>query len=166
MTRLLPLTALAALALLPATAVAKPPVCSRTVIQDSLIASGKLTEEGVGFGETVDLVRCGDVTDDDAVDAVFTVASGGTAGDTHFGVLRGREDESSGDLALYRSGYHVGIARHSRRAFDVIQPHYRDGEPNCCPSSWRQRRFTWTGTHFKRGTAKRLRHAPRRFYRA
>jgi hypothetical protein len=159
------LIALAALALLPASAAAKPPVCSPTVIQDALIASGKLTEQDIHFGEVVDLVRCHDVTDDDMIDAVFTVASGGTAGDTHFGVLRGRADGSSGALALYRSGYKVGVAIHSRHSFATLQPHYRKFDANCCPSSFRLRRFTWTGDHFKRGKAKKLVHAPRRFYR-
>jgi hypothetical protein len=159
------LIALAALALLPASAAAKPPVCSPTVIQDALIAAGKLTQQDIHFGEVVDLVRCHDVTDDDMIDAVFTLASGGTAGDTHFGVLLGRADGSSGALALYRSGYKVGVAIHNRHSFATLQPHYRKFDANCCPSSFRQRRFTWTGDHFKRGKAKKLKHAPRRFYR-
>jgi hypothetical protein len=166
-TRLPLLIALAALALLPASAAAKPPVCSPTVIEDALIAAGKLTQEGIGFGQRVDLVRCHDVTNDDKIDAVFTVASGGTAGDIHFGVLLGRADGSSGRLALYREGYKVGVAVRSRRAFEVLQPHYRPHEPNCCPSSFRLRRFTWNGDHFKRGSkARKLKHAPRRFYKA
>ena len=82
--------ALATLALLPATASAKPQICDADVIQQALIDAGKLTAEDVGFGMVVDLVRCGDVTADGDTDAVFTVASGGTAGDTHFGVLRGQ----------------------------------------------------------------------------
>jgi hypothetical protein len=159
------LIALAALALLPASAAATPPVCSPTVIQDALIAAGKLTQQDIHFGEVVDLVRCHDVTDDDMIDAVFTLASGGTAGDTHFGVLLGRADGSSGALALYRSGYKVGVAIHNRHSFATLQPHYRKFDANCCPSSFRQRRFTWTGDHFKRGKAKKLKHAPRRFYR-
>ncbi len=165
MTRLPLLIALAALVLLPASAAAKAPVCDPDNIQQALIAAGKLTEQDVHFGEKVDLVRCGEVTADDTIDAVFTVFSGGTAGDTHFGVLRGNADGSPGALALYRSGYKVGIARHNRRSFDVIQPHYAGNDPNCCPSSFRVRRFSWTGSHFKSGKAKKLRTAPRRFYR-
>jgi hypothetical protein len=165
-TRLPLLIALAALALLPASAAAKPAVCSPTVIQDALVAAGKLDQEAIGFGEKVDLVRCHDVTADDKIDAVFTVASGGTAGDTRFGVLLGRDDGSSGRLALYRSGYAVGVAVHNRRSFDTLQPHYGAHDPNCCPSSFRIRRFTWTGAHFKRGKARKVKHAPRRFYKA
>jgi hypothetical protein len=165
-TRLAFLIALTALALLPASAAAKPAVCNPTVIQDALIAAGKLTPEDVGFGMVVDLVRCHDVTADDKIDAVFTVASGGTAGDTHFGVLLGREDGSSGKLALYRSGYKVGVAIFSRHSFETLQPHYGKNDANCCPSSFRQRRFTWKGDHFKRGKARKLKHAPRRFYKA
>ena len=165
MTRLAFLIALTALALLPASAAAKPAVCNPTVIQDALIASGKLTEEAIGFGQKVDLVRCHDVTNDDKIDAVFTVASGGTAGDTRFGVLLGREDGSNGRLALYRPGYAVGISVLTRHSFETIQPHYRSHDPNCCPSSFRIRRFTWTGDHFKRGKARKVKHAPRRFYK-
>jgi hypothetical protein len=164
-TRLALALALAALALLPATAAAKPRVCDPAVIQQALVDHGKLTAEDVGFGVGVDLVRCGDVTNDGAADAVFTLASGGTAGDTHFGVLRGGADGAPGALLLYRQGYKVGVAHHSRRAFDVLQPHYRSGDANCCPSSFRQRRFTWTGSHFKPGRARKLKSAPRRFYR-
>ena len=165
MPRLAFLIALTALALLPASAAAKPAVCNPTVIQDALIASGKLTEEAIGFGQKVDLVRCHDVTNDDKIDAVFTVASGGTAGDTHFGVLRGNSDGSPGRLVLYRRGYKLGIARHNAGSFDVVQPHYRASDPNCCPSSFRIRRYTWKGDHFKRGRARKVKHAPRRFYR-
>jgi hypothetical protein len=144
---------------------AAPPGCTADQIQQKLIDAGKLTPDGVKSGEVVDLVRCGDVTADGASDAIFTVASGGTAGDTRFGVLRGNPDGSLGALVLFRQGYKIGIARHSRRSFDVIQPHYAAGEPNCCPGSFRVRRYTWTGTRYKAGKAKKLRTAPRRFYR-
>jgi hypothetical protein len=138
---------------------AKPSLCRPANVQRTLIAAGKLTAQDVKFGEVVDLVRCGDVTADGRTDAVFTVASGGTAGDTRFGVL------SRGRLVLYRQGYKVGIARVSRRAFDVIQPHYGRNDPNCCPSSFRIRRYTWTGSRFKVGHARKVETAPRRFYR-
>ena len=166
MPRLAFLIALTALAVLPASAAAKPAVCNPTVIQDALIAAGKMKQEDIGFGAGVDVVRCRDVTNDDMIDAVFTVASGGTAGDTHFGVLLGREDGSNGRLALYRPGYNIGVSVRSRHTFEVIQPHYGEHDPNCCPSSFRIRRFTWTGDHFKRGSkARKVKHAPKRFYK-
>lgn len=158
--------ALAGLALLPSAAAAKAPVCQAEVIQQALIDAGKLTEEDVGFGVVVDLVRCGDITADGDADGLFTLASGGTAGDTRFGVFRGSADGSPGALVLWRPGYKVGVARRNRRSFDVLQPHYDADDANCCPSSFRQRRFTWTGSQFKRAKkAKRLKTAPRRFYR-
>ena len=158
--------ALAALALLlPATASAKPAVCHRSTIQQELLDSGRLTEEGIGFGEVVTLVRCGDVTDDGHADALFAVASGGTAGNTRFGVVEGLEDGSPGALVLYRRGYKVGLARRNRRSFEVLQPHYGANDPNCCPSSFRMRRYTWFGNGFSAGKAKKLDRAPRRFYR-
>ena len=166
MTKLALVLAPAALALLPATAAAKPQVCDPDVIQQALIDAGKLTAEDVGFGMVVDLVRCGDVTADGDTDALFTVASGGTAGDTHFGVLRGKADGSPGALALYREGYKVGIARRNRRSFAVLQPHYAKNDANCCPSSYRLRRYTWTGSRFKAGQVKKRKTPPRRFYRS
>ena len=166
MARLALAIALLALALLPSAASAAPPLCSPAVVQQTLIDRGKLTAQDVGFGVVVDLVRCGDITNDGHADALFTLASGGTAGDTRFGVFRGNPDGSPGALVLWRPGYKVGVARHNRRSFDVLQPHYDADDANCCPSSFRQRRFTWTGSHFKRGKkAKRLKTAPRRFYR-
>jgi len=163
--RLAFLIALTALAVLPASAAAKPAVCNPTVIQDALIAAGKLKQKDIGFGAGVDVVRCRDVTNDDMIDAVFTVASGGTAGDTHFGVLLGREDGSNGRLALYRPGYNIGVSVRSRHTFEVIQPHYGAHDPNCCPSSFRLTRYRWFGNGFSAGKAKKLEHAPRRFYR-
>ena len=157
--------AVAALGLHPSGAAAAPTVCSPAAIQQSLVTAGKLTPGDIDAGETVNLVRCGDVTADGATDAVFTVASGGTAGDTRFGVIGGLADGGAGDLFLYRRGYKVGIARHDRRAFDVAQPQYRRQDPNCCPSSFRITRYTWVGDHFTKGTPRHRRSAPRRFYR-
>ena len=157
--------ALAALAAMVPAAVAKPQVCSASVIQQKLIDVGRLTPQDVSFGEVVDLVRCGDITADGASDALFTVASGGTAGDTRFGVLKGQPDGSPGALVLYRQGYKVGISRRTSHAFEVIQPHYGATDPNCCPSSFRIRRYTWSGHTFKAGKAKKVKTAPRRFYR-
>jgi hypothetical protein len=158
--------ALAALALvLPATASARPSVCQRGTIQDELVDEGQLTPQDIADGEVVTLVRCGDVTDDGRADALFAVASGGTAGNTHFGVVEGRDDGSPGALVLYRRGYKIGLARRDRRSFEVLQPHYRDDDPNCCPSSFRMRRYTWFGNGFSAGKAKKLDRAPRRFYR-
>jgi hypothetical protein len=162
---LIVVASVAGLAVLAPPAVAKPPVCSVDTIQQTLIDAGKLTQDGIDLGEGVDLVRCGDVTNDGHADAVFAVASGGTAGDTRFGVLRGRADGTPRRLVLWRKGYKVGVARRNKRSFEVIQPHYKAGEPNCCPSSFRLRRYTWTGHRFKAGKARKLTTVPPRFYK-
>jgi len=151
---------------LPGGAAAQPPLCTADAIQDTLVAAGKLTPEAIELGVVVDLVRCGDVTKDGDTDALFTLASGGTAGDTRFGVLRGTSDGSAPQLVLFKQGYKIGIARRNRRSFEIIQPHYKAGEPNCCPSSFRKRRYTWRGDHFKAGKARKLKHAPAKFYRS
>ena len=141
---------------------AKPQVCFATAIDQILVADGKLTEQDVDAGAAVDLVRCGDVTGDRVTDAVFTVASGGTAGDIRFGVLQGGADPR---ILLYEPAYKVGIARHDSRSFDTLQPHYGRHDANCCPSSFREQRFTWTGHRFTAGPVKKLATAPRRFYK-
>jgi hypothetical protein len=161
---LLPLAACLAglVALSPPAALAKPQICFATALDQLLVADGKLTEDAVKHHRDVDLVRCGDVTADGTTDAVFTVNSGGTAGDTRFGVYRGG---ATPKLVLFKSAYKAGIARHDRRSFDVLQPHYGRNDPNCCPSSFRERRYTWAGSRFTAGPAKTLKTAPRRFYR-
>ena len=159
------LTSVGALAVAAPAALAKPQVCRAGVIQQALIDAGKLTQEDVDLGVVVDRVRCGDVTDDGAKDALFTLASGGTAGDTRFGVLRGTADGTPDRLVIFRRGYKIGIARRNARSFEVIQPHYKANDPNCCPSSFRLRRYTWRGDHFKAGKAKKRKHVPPRFLR-
>ena len=160
---LLTLTAGLGAGLTPA-AEAKPPLCTKSVIEQTLVGAGRLTPEQLELGPGVNLIRCGDVTADGATDAIFTVGSGGTAGDIRFGVIEGGAD-GAGEVVLYKQGYKVGIARHNRSSFDVLQPYFGKRDPNCCPSSFRQTRYTWTGARFKAGKAKKLRSAPARFYR-
>jgi hypothetical protein len=154
---------LAALALLTVPAAdAKPRICAKKNLEGTLINLGKLTPQDVDNGTGVDLVRCGDVTGDGRADAVFTVFSGGTAGDTRFGVVRAGSEDG---LVLYKQAYKVGIARVNSRAFEILQPHYAGDDPNCCPSSFRKTRYSWTGSRFKAGPTTKLKTAPRRFYR-
>jgi hypothetical protein len=156
--------AVGGLALIAPATHARPPACSVDVVQQALLSSGKLTQEDIDNKAGVSLVRCGDMTGDGVSDALFTIASGGTAGDTHFGLLKGNADGTLGTRILYKQGYKVGIARHSSRSFDVLQPFYAAHDPNCCPSSFRQTRYTFSGGHFKAGKAKKLKKAPARFY--
>ena len=155
-------TCLGALAVLTPASQAQPSVCSKSVIEQTLIGAGRLSPDALDGG--VNLIRCGDLTTDGAPDVLFTIASGGTAGDTHFGVIQAGAD-GAGEVVLYRAGYKIGVARRDSSSFDVLQPHYRADDPNCCPSSFRQTRYTWTGTGFKRGATKKLKRAPARFYR-
>jgi hypothetical protein len=149
-------------AAVPATAQAPTPsLCNPDVAEQALVAAGKLTPEDVG----IDLLRCGDMTNDGAPDALFTLASGGTAGDIQFGVLKGNPDGSAGPLVLFKSAYQVGVFRRNSRSFEVIQPHFRKNDANCCPSSFRIRRYSWDGARFKGGKSRKVKHAPRRFYR-
>jgi hypothetical protein len=149
--------------LLPAAASAQG--CSAEVVQQTLVSAGQLSQEQIDGGVVVELVRCGDVTSDGSSDAVYALASGGTAGDTRFGVLAGSADGTLGRRIFVKSGYQVGIARHSRTSFDVLQPFFKSTDANCCPSSFRQTRYTWNGSTFNAAHAKKLGKAPGRFYR-
>jgi hypothetical protein len=148
-----------AILIAPTARAGEPDVCLPATIGQVLSDGGKTITADAG----VDVVRCGDVTGDGAMDAVFTVASGGTAGDTHFGVLAGRPDGSIGSLLTYRSGYKIGIARRTSRSFEVLQPHYGAHDPNCCPSSFRITTYTWDGSRFKAGKTRKTKTAPARF---
>jgi hypothetical protein len=154
------LVAILALAAFTPAAHAKPQICRTGAVDQLLIADGKLTETDLKDHAGVDLVRCGDVTGDGVTDALFSVASGGTAGDTRFGVYRGGD---SPKLVLWEQGYKVALARAGSRAFDVLQPHYKGDEPNCCPSSFRVRRWTWNGRRFHPGKVRKLKTVPSRF---
>jgi hypothetical protein len=151
---------------LPGASEAKPPLCTASVIEATLVGAGKLDQSAVDNGGGVNLIRCGDLTDDGATDVLFTIASGGTAGDTHFGVIEGGGVDGGGELVLYKEGYKVGVYRRDKRSFQILQPYYRSEDPNCCPSSFRQTTYTWKGSKFKAGTARKLATAPARFYKA
>ena len=113
----------------------------------------------------MDLVRCGDVTDDGVTDARLHALQRRHRGRHPVRRVRGNADNTLGKRILNKKGYKIGIARHNRKSFDVMQPFYKSTDANCCPSSFRQTRYTWTGTKFKAGKAKKLKKAPARFYR-
>jgi hypothetical protein len=161
--RALLLLAIAAALPAPAALASEPDVCVPDSIEQVLVDRGKLDAEVIGDDAGVDVVRCGDITGDGAYDALFTVASGGTAGDTHFGVLVGKPDGSIDFLATYRQGYKIGIARRTSRSFEVLQPHYAGNDANCCPSSFRITPYTWDGAKFKAGKTRKSKTAPTRF---
>ncbi len=155
MNRSLPLAllVLALPAALPAIAGARPSTCRKATITRALEDAGRPTGAGVSQ------VRCGDLTKDGAKDALFTVLSGGTAGATHFGVLR-----STGKLVLFEPGYKVGVARVNDHRFAVQQPFYKRHDANCCPSSFRITPYRWTGSKFKAGRVRKTKRAQVRFY--
>ena len=95
---------------------------------------------------SIDQVICFDFTRDGRTDLTMTVASGGTAGDVGWLVLR--RTASGWRLALGRNGYKVGIFRLAGDVADS-QPVYRSGDPNCCPTGgFDHRRYHWTGSRF------------------
>jgi len=138
------------------------PVCRAATILDRLVDRGKLTRQEIELGRGVTSVRCRDLTGDGERDALFAVASGGSAGNTNFGVLLGRAGGTPGRLALYRNGYKVAVATTAGQP-EVLQPIYRRDDPNCCPSSFEIRRYRWTGERFTLRSRHRTKSAPKRF---
>ena len=139
-----------------------PLVCRAAAIVTGLVDRGKLSKQDIELGRGVTAVRCRDLTGDGERDALFTVASGGTAGNTNFGILIGRADGAPGRLALYRDGYKVSVATTAGQA-EVLQPIYRRNDPNCCPSSFEIRRYRWTGELFTVRSRHKTKTAPKRF---
>lgn len=96
---------------------------------------------------SVDRVLCHDFTRDGRLDLAVTIASGGTAGDIGFAVLRATPT-GGWRVALARSGYKLGLFR---LGGDVVssQPIYRKNDPNCCPTGgFDHLRYHWNGKHF------------------
>ncbi len=95
---------------------------------------------------TADELICFDFTGDGRTDLAVTVASGGTAGDIGWFVLR--RTPTGWRLALARGGYKVGLARVGRDLVDS-QPVYRKNDPNCCPTGgFDHQRWHWNGSRF------------------
>ena len=144
-----------------AAAAAAPAVCVAKTLMDELVARGKVTAAGHGFG--VSIVRCADLDGNGERDALFAIASGGTAGNIHWGIMLGGTGGAPGRLALFRDGYKVGVAVRGG-APEVLQPIYRRNDANCCPSSFEIRRYRWTGDHFTLRSRHRTKTAPKRFF--
>jgi hypothetical protein len=140
----------------------RPAVCRTATIAAGLVDRGKLTMQDIELGRAVTTVRCRDLTGDGQRDALFAIASGGTAGNTNFGIIIGRAGGAPGRLALYRDGYKVGVAVTAGEP-EVLQPIYRRNDANCCPSSFEIRRYRWTGERFTRRSRHRTTTAPKRF---
>lgn len=96
---------------------------------------------------SVDRVLCLDFTRDGRTDLAFTIASGGTAGDAGFAVLRATPT-GGWRVALARSGYKLGLFRLGGDPVSS-QPIYRKNDPNCCPTGgFDHTRYHWNGERF------------------
>ena len=164
MRKLLPLAALLTLAFAAPAGAQTPAVCEGATIERFLLDSGRVEADTFTFdGVEINSVRCADVTRDGHTDALFAISSGGTAGNTRWGVLAGAADGKPARVATLRSGYKVGVAIRGGRV-EVLSPYYRSTDPNCCPSFFYIRPYSWTGTKFKAGKKRRVRRAPTRFF--
>jgi hypothetical protein len=95
---------------------------------------------------SADQVICFDFTGDGRTDLAVSIASGGTAGDIGYLVLR--STAAGWRVALTGGGYKLGLTRIGRDLVES-QPIYRPNDPNCCPTGgFRHTRFRWAGTRF------------------
>jgi hypothetical protein len=143
-------TALAALTAAPAHA-AKPacgPASAKRAVAATNLRMKLLGDSPVRVDPaSVDQVLCHDFTRDGRLDLAVTIASGGTAGDIGFAVLRATPT-GGWRVALARSGYKLGLFR---LGGDIAssQPIYRKNDPNCCPTGgFDHVRYHWNGKHF------------------
>ena len=125
--------------------------CSRAAA-DAAIRQAKPHVPGLGDSPVLvtpanaDSLICFDFTRDGRIDLAVTVASGGTAGDIGWVVLR----RTSGGWrpALARSGYKIGLFRVGGDLV-VSQPVYGKNDPNCCPTGgFHHERWHWNGHRF------------------
>jgi hypothetical protein len=96
---------------------------------------------------SVDRVLCHDFTRDGRADLAVTIASGGTAGDVGFAVLRATP-AGGWRVALAHSGYKLGLFG---AGGDLVssQPVYGKDDPNCCPTGgFDHARYHWNGKRF------------------
>lgn len=95
---------------------------------------------------SIDETICFDFTGNGRTDVALSVASGGTAGDVGWLILR--RTASGWRLAIGHNGYKLGIFRIARD-LATSQPIYRKDDPNCCPSGgFAHQRWHWNGTRF------------------
>ena len=78
----------------------------------------------------------------------------------------------SASFNAWFTAFTAGDANSQRLAENRMRPGYRTAfdawlatDPNCCPSSFRRTRYSWTGTRFKARKLKTVKQAPARFYR-
>lgn len=91
--------------------------------------------------EKVDRVLCGDTTGDGRSDMAVSIASGGSAGDV--GYLLFRRVGEAWRLERKGAGYKLGLFRRGSE-IEVVQPVYRQNDPNCCPTGGFDRiRLRW-----------------------
>jgi len=131
---------------------ATKPACGPAVAERA-VALTKLRMKLLGDSQvrvdpsSVDRVLCHDFTRDGRTDLAFTIASGGTAGDVGFAVLRATP-AGGWRVALARNGYKLGLFRVGDDLVDS-QPIYRRNDPNCCPTGgFDHTRYHWNGKRF------------------
>jgi len=139
---------LAGLALLaPATASAAPRACTKSVIEQKILHQDLLTQ-GQLDDAGIDVVICGDLNGDGRAEGLFTVGSGGTAGDTHAGVLKGGPNNGVGAVAVWTERVHIAVRRRNSTTFEMSFPDYAPDDPQCCASAYRIWRYVWRTNEF------------------
>lgn len=133
------------------TSAAQGAACSRATANAAI---RQVKPHIAGLGDTpllvtpanADALICFDFTRDGRSDLAVTVASGGTAGDIGWVVLR--RVTGGWRLALSRTGYKIGLFRLGSDLASS-QPVYAKTDPNCCPTrGYDHERWHWNGARF------------------
>jgi hypothetical protein len=96
------------------------------------------------FGEVVDgSIIYADLTRDGAEEAIVPISSGGTAGNVAY-VVYGYRDGALTVLLSKDGLRNVQLSVEDDRLVEQT-PEYAPGDPNCCPSQFRIRRYVWNG---------------------
>ncbi len=138
--------------------------CTKKAVSDVLRAEvPTFAETEMTFGGLGDR-RCADFTGDGTRDVLYTIFSGGTGGAFVWGLIAADGAEPK-VVTTGGGGSKLAIDRLGSRP-QILNPIYRRGDGNCCPSGGaRIRTFRWNGTRLVLASTRKVRRAPARFYR-
>ncbi len=139
-------------------ACSKPAVSTVLRAQVPTFAETEMNSGGLGD------MRCADFTGDGTRDVLYTILSGGTGGAFVWGMIAA-DGAAPKVVTTGGGGSKLAIDRLGARP-QVLDPIYRRGDGNCCPTGGaRIRTFRWNGTRLVLASTRRVRRAPERFYR-
>lgn len=152
--------ALAATCLAASVAGALAPAAGSAASRDCSRATARRLIQGhhlMGAGESIDRVVCADFDHDGRADLAYAIFSGGTAGDTAWGIF---VRVGPGWRLAKRVPDTYGVAiRAAGRDLLVSNPYYGPHDPNCCPRYFVVTRWRYEGGRFVATRSYRSKHS-------